>query len=256
MEKIIKILINFLFPENRSILDISGIILKNVKPEHIEKKINIIKFNDAPETYSLLRYRDFTISNVIKHIKDDSVLKDKKLKDTDLPNFTPAKKLCELISLGIEKSFISLISQIMLSNKKTTVEIIPIPTTPEKIIKRGFNHCSLILKLIFHYSLITKNDDENEKGISFDPAFYKINENLLLIKNKTGKQFGRKKNERLFGIKDSFKISETASINSEDHILYIIFDDVTTTGSTIREAYKTLSTVINKENIVAIAIAS
>lgn len=90
-----------------------------------------------------------------------------------------------------------------------------------KKIKRGYNHSEIMAKFI------SKN------------TWIKL-EKSLIIKTKTTRQQSRlKRNERLINLKDSFKIAKN-KIDNIDKKIFIIVDDVVSTGTTINEISKIL----------------
>ncbi len=108
-------------------------------------------------------------------------------------------------------------------NQKNVV-LIPVPLHWQRKNWRGFNQAELLGKMI-----------ANKLGISYIP-------NLLLRIKNTKTQTLLKKEERLLNIKGAFSINKKFSTNSllscNPNIL--LFDDVWTTGSTMKESAKVL----------------
>lgn len=117
--------------------------------------------------------------------------------------------------------------------------LIPIPIHKKRFQERGFNQCELVCqKLIENYKPKTRNSPK----LIYHPD--------ILIRTKyTTKQSWSNEKERIENIKGVFEISK-----GKHHLLenkkIILIDDVTTTGSTLIEAIKTL-----KSPVIAIAIA-
>ena len=131
----------------------------------------------------------------------------------------------------IAKTFGKLIYELMLEElvELETMEnfthpvIIPIPLSPKRRRKRGFNQAELISKAIIN------TDTANSLAIN----------TTTLIKVKETTQQARIKNrtERLQNLKDSFALASPHKIKGRNIILV---DDVTTTGATLKEARKVL----------------
>lgn len=100
--------------------------------------------------------------------------------------------------------------------------LIPIPMHKNNIQERGYNQSELILKEF------CKIDTERNFEISYD-SFFKIKETPHQSKLKN-------KNERLKNLKDCFNTDSNKIKNRN----IILIDDVITTGTTMREASKTL----------------
>jgi|AntAceMinimDraft_13_1070369.scaffolds.fasta_scaffold08334_6 ComF family protein len=114
--------------------------------------------------------------------------------------------------------------------------IIPIPASPNRLKKIGFNQ----------NHLIAKNFALNINGV--------YEKNILLKKYDTQKQaLIRLKSSRIKNIKDSFSVNplRTNILKGQD---IIIIDDLTTTGATLCEA-KSVLEKYGARNIIAITLA-
>lgn len=111
--------------------------------------------------------------------------------------------------------------------------LIPIPLHKQKQRQRGFNQTNLIAKALAEkYPLL------------------KVKDNILIRTKNNKPQVKCTREERIKNVKDIFSTTQE-KINPQ--AVYIILDDVTTTGSTIKEAYVVLKKVgVNK--IISIAI--
>lgn len=107
------------------------------------------------------------------------------------------------------------------------IVLVPLPTIRKHIRERGFDHT---LRLCFELEnfLQKKLDDF---GISVEY------QSLLVRKNKTV-QVGKEKKERVKQAEKAYEICEGVEI--ENKTLYILVDDVTTTGASLAAAKKIL----------------
>lgn len=130
--------------------------------------------------------------------------------------FDVSKLLSELLiaSLGEDQQFARICRQ--------SPDLVPVPLHPSRERWRGFNQSELIGKEI------AKN-----LGVAFNP-------NILKRIKKTETQSLLKKDERGENIKNAFIINPKFKIlNSK----FLLFDDIWTTGATMREATKTLKKI-------------
>lgn len=100
------------------------------------------------------------------------------------------------------------------------VILVPVPTSPKRRKKRGFDQAELLGEKI-----------AENLGIDFEPNF------LKRVKN-TSSQMGIKKEKREKNVKGAFIL--TQSLPSSFFSPVILFDDVLGTGATLREAGKVL----------------
>ena len=98
--------------------------------------------------------------------------------------------------------------------------LVPIPLHPRRERWRGFNQSELLGKII-----------AENLGINFSPDL------LIRIKNTTP-QIKLKEKERKTNIQDAFRVSPSHPIIQSSNIL--LFDDVWTSGATLKEACRTL----------------
>ena len=109
------------------------------------------------------------------------------------------------------------------------IVLVPLPTIRRHIRERGFDHT---LRLCFELeNFLQKRLDDF--GISVEY------QSLLVRKNKTV-QVGKEKKERMRQAEKAYGIRE--GIKIENRTLYILVDDVTTTGASLAAAKKILQT--------------
>lgn len=156
-----------------------------------------------------------------------------------------ATYLASIIYLDVLK----LINEIQ--NKNNTdyknILIIPIPISKKRLVERDYNQSELILKA-------TIEEIKNKENVDLKQNILKD----LLIKNKHTIKFAdtHSSSEREYLIKDAFIINERYKNNFLENKTIIIFDDITTTGTTFYEARNTLiSSGAKKENIFGYAVA-
>ncbi len=104
--------------------------------------------------------------------------------------------------------------------------LVNIPITKEKLIKKGFCHTELLCREVL--KLCQKDNFLNQK-ISYNPNI------LKKIKETKPQSHTENKEERLSNLRGCFKVENKTDKN------IILIDDVTTTGSTIKEAILTLN---------------
>lgn len=97
--------------------------------------------------------------------------------------------------------------------------IIPVPLTKEKLYKRGFSQTLLIAKEIGKYYNL--------------PVY----SNILIKYKETPAQSTLPREKRLKNLEGSFKVAQKEKIQNKNILL---FDDVYTTGATVRECSKIL----------------
>ncbi len=128
--------------------------------------------------------------------------------------FDLADELCLLAYPLIEENF----SLSFLKNKI----LVPIPLSSGRKKWRGFNQTELLGKILAGHF-----------GWRFSP-------NLLLRKKFVRPQTGLGKKERSKNIRGNFEVNPEYKRILEDNVQIVLFDDVWTTGATLKEACKAL----------------
>ena len=134
---------------------------------------------------------------------------------------------------ALAKPLAEILNQILPSFPKP-VAIIPLPTTNNHIRARGLDHTYLISKhlaKIRHYQIIN-----------------------FLIRNNNSVQVGASREVRLHQAKTAYKVNSNIQIDPDT--TYILFDDVWTTGASMRAAVKKLRQSGAKKIIICLLAIS
>lgn len=156
---------------------------------------------------SIKTINDFYQDEIISYGYYGGVLKELILKFKYKSNFTAGDILTEFLEEYIINN---------LNYKEYIVTYIPLSRKSKKI--RGFNQCEYIAKKI-------------ARDLSIEVL------EILIKQRETKEQKTLKKDERYENIKDAFKLKEGVHL---ENFNIILIDDVTTTGATLKEAYKLL----------------
>lgn len=115
--------------------------------------------------------------------------------------------------------------------------LIPIPMSRRRLRDRGYNHTLLLSEKII------------ERG---GEDFFRLEKNCLLRKIETPPQTSIKnKGERIRNVKGVFEIKNESLVKNK---VVVVLDDVSTTGSTLREAKKVLLKS-EAEEVLCVSIA-
>lgn len=121
-----------------------------------------------------------------------------------------------------------------------------IPLSPKKEKLRGFNQSELIAK---HFYKSLKSSRKNT-SLAFSPR-------LLIRKKETEALYNKSKLERRKVLENCFELNihELEKIKNHQDSTLIIIDDITTTGTTLLEAKKTIKKSHHFNKLVLIACA-
>jgi ComF family protein len=129
------------------------------------------------------------------------------------------KKLKYRYVTDLAETLIELVAVKKKSLLKKNQVLIPVPLHARKKKQRGFNQAELLGKLL-----------ANKFGWQFEP-------DLLVRQRFTQSQTKLKGQERRANVKNAFRVKKSIPKPSQS---YVLFDDVWTTGSTLKEAASTL----------------
>lgn len=157
------------------------------------------------------------------------------------------KSATKYLAMIIYSDFYDFLKDKLSVNSSKEIMIIPIPISKKRLTERSYNQSEILIKDII-LKIKELEEVDLEENIFTD----------LLIKNKHTIKFAdtHSSYERETLIRDAFKINEKYSKEFLENKIIIIFDDITTTGSTFYEARNTLmKTGARKENIFGYAVA-
>jgi ComF family protein len=202
IEQIKQILLNILFPLK--------CINCQIKDSSLcDDCINKISFNERKtdeDIYAIFDYRDPIIRKAIWELKYHY-------------HFHLGQKLGQLLY----KSFINKLENLKLIASDSIIYVIPVPISNKKKRLRGYNQ-SLILAREFCLN--------NQEKI------LKLNKNLIYKKNENKPQAKIiNRQQRLNNVKNVFETKNNEKIKNQ---VFIVIDDVTTTGGTLSEILKIL----------------
>lgn len=128
------------------------------------------------------------------------------------------ERLINLLAKVVQDCLLEELAELAFFENFSEPIVIPIPLSPGRLAERGFNQTALLA------AAVAKNQMSY-----FD--------NILKKSRETKKQSTLTKKDRTINVAGSFFVSNPKAINKKSVIL---FDDVTTTGSTLLEARRTL----------------
>lgn len=156
--------------------------------------------------------------------------------------FRGNQKLIQGFSSLLYEFILEEISEIQTFKNYSEIILIPIPTSAKRRRERGFNQCELIVN-----ELIKEDKRRNQNNFT-------TNHKLLIKNTYTNKQsrtHGR--SARLNNVINTMHV-DNRFITENQKILYILIDDVITTGATITEAVRVLKQA-GAKNVIVFALA-
>ncbi len=147
------------------------------------------------------------------------------------------KGLGKIFGALLYENFLEDASEMKIFKNVTEWIVIPIPSSPARMKKRGYNQAAVLA----------------EGLCSADSGKFFISKIHALKKSRDTKSQTETKNrtERLGNIRDSFEVTDKSIVYSK-HILLI--DDIATTGATLIEARRVLKDA-GAKNVIALTVA-
>lgn len=181
-----------------------------------------IPFNleqNLPWAFSLYTYRNKNMAICVRHLK----------------NFPDTEIIDQLISLGAP-IVTAWFEKLLLDFPDHQFICLPVPLHTSRFAERGYNQALCITESFLKY--ITS---------SFKDVSITINSNLLRKEKLTKKQaLVADRNERLKNINGAFCISKKFLPRDVSKVIFIIIDDITTTGGTLSEIKNVLDPYTEK----------
>jgi len=207
-------ILDFIFPKEKNVLYL----------ENLAKQNSLLKlpegFIDEPSFAEVVfDYSDPKVRTLVWAIK-----------------YKGNKVLADAVGSILYERIIGKFGEDSISLDKNSFVLIPIPISKERRNERGFNQSELVCDGII------KND--SEKIFEYLPS-------VLLRNRNTPPQTKLKKKDRLKNLEGCFSVRNPEKISRKNILL---IDDVSTTGSTFKEARKTLLSAGAKK-IWAFAVA-
>ncbi len=156
--------------------------------------------------------------------------------------FRGNQKLIQDFSTLLYEFILEEISELQTFKNYSEIILVPIPTSARRRRERGFNQCELIIN-----ELIKEDKRRSQNNFTTN--------NKLLIKNTyTNKQSRtHSRSARLNNVINTMQ-TDNRFITGDQKTLYILIDDVITTGATVTEAVRALKQA-GAKNIMAFALA-
>lgn len=179
-------------------------IVKNLDEEKIHSLPKASGVENEDWITPLFQYRDRKVKAIVWELK---------YRENIIPLGTIGRMLFDEIS--------AVIGDVLLFNTKAEFLLIPVPMTEKSKAERGYNQSELICKSII--------ENDNERILLYAPQWF------LKIKETPKQSKSESKADRIKNLENSFRADERVS----GKYVFLI-DDVVTTGSTLKEARKTL----------------
>lgn len=230
LKSIKKLLLDIFFPESCIICSKFGEIICEECREEIKKdKANIENLKNINWIHANLSYKNQKLKKILFSIK-----------------YYYLKSASKYLAKIVYRDFYDFLKDKLSFYVGQELIIIPIPISKKRLIERSYNQSEILIKEIIR-EIKEHEDLDLEKNIYID----------LLIKNKHTIKFAETHSvsERENLIKNAFIVDGKYNKEFLENKIIIIFDDITTTGSTFYEARNTLvASGAKRENIFGYAL--
>jgi competence protein ComFC len=178
------------------------LLLRELSPSQFLEQSPRSSKTEFPFIYSVFSYKDPLVREMIWQIKYK-----KNRHAVECAGFALYKELLKYVeSKNIDK-----------------LTLVPIPISNKRRKERGYNQCELLIDEVLRLDVDNK---------------FSADYGLLIRSKHIEKQTFKDKSQRIENTRDIFEVTKPADLLNK--IRLIIIDDVTTTGSTIREAREIL----------------
>jgi competence protein ComFC len=207
----------------RAILDFlfpRNILVRQLETMSPSQLLNAARPADPEKsTFSIFTYKDPLIATALWEVK-----------------YRKNVKIARLLASVLHDRLIHELSEQQLFDNFTKPYLIPIPASRERMRKFGYNQCELLAKLLCEI--------DGGTNFTFADPLDKFKETPSQTRQKD--RVGRQEN-----VKNAFEVKARDLVQDRNIIL---LDDVTTTGSTLREATRVLM-INGAKKVLAITVA-
>ncbi len=191
--------------------------LENLTPGDFFAKARKPIDNDTCGTISLFCYKDPLVRQTLWALK-----------------YGGNKKIAGLFAKLLYDRIIEEISDEIMYSPSAKILIVPMPMSKERRTERGWNQSEMIARCIAKY----------DRTLEFET-------DILEKIRHTAPQTKLSRRERLKNLRGCFRVSDPEKINGR---IVILIDDVTTTGSTMKEANLVIAAA-KPRRIICLAVA-
>lgn len=214
LSRVFDTLIQLFFPKPLWLIQ-----LETASPQTLASLLKSVDRTQADKTWSLFSYKDPLMRKIVWEIK-----------------YKRNKILIHKIAHVLAESLLEDATDMQLFSGNKKALIIPLPLSKQRQKERGYNQCELIARA----------------AAAVYPDVFEVETSTLKRIRHTAPQTSvRKRHERIRNIHGAFAATNTENIRGR-HVY--LLDDVTTTGSTLKEARNALRKS-GAKSVTAIAIA-
>lgn len=144
--------------------------------------------------------------------------------------YRASRKIIQNFSLLLYEYILEELYEQKLFNNFKKIILLPIPSSRQSSREKGFNQCTLVARALIKI-------DRERKQKTFE-----LLENFLIKKINTPHQSKtRNRKERLENLKNTFQVNLHNYTENHSNTLFILIDDVITTGATMNESFRALN---------------